>query len=194
MALDTTISLVTLADARAMIGKEAAETQDDAMIEILIDGVSAKFNSYVGRRILEQTETTAYLDGNGKGTLFLPRYPSVTITSLTESDITLTEGKDKDFRIYADEGMLKRLGGCWAVGKKNIVLTSYKAGWAIASLPKDLKLAALMQVAAEFQEFKNRSWAEVSRSMGDGSMTKREVSDFLPQVKATLDKYKDYRV
>jgi len=194
MSTETAIALVTLADARTMIGKETADTADDALIEILIDGVSARFNSYVGRRILEQTETTAYLDGNGRETILLPRYPNVTITSLMEDDVALTEGEDEDYRLYADEGLLVKLGATWTKGRKNIVLTSYKAGYALALLPKDLKWAALLQVAADFKEWKARSFGEISRSMGDGSVTKREAGEFLTEVKATLDRYRDIRI
>jgi hypothetical protein len=167
----------------------SGEIEDDALIEMIIDGVSADFNSYVGRRILEQTETTAYLDGSGREILLLPRRPVTSIASVTENDALLVEGEEQDYRLYTDEGMLIRLSGKWAKGRKNIVLGSYKSGYAIANLPKDLKLAALKQVAFEYQEQRTKSWGEVSRSMSDGSVSKREVTKFLPDVKETLDRY-----
>jgi hypothetical protein len=189
VSTDSAIALVALANARAMIGKQATENEDDALIEIIIDGVSADFNSYVGRRILEQTETTAYFDGSGREILLLPRRPVTSIASVTENDALLVEGEEQDYRLYSDEGMLVRLSGKWAKGRKNIVLGSYKAGYAIANLPKDLKLAALKQIAFEYQEQRTKSWGEVSRSMSDGSVSKREVTKFLPDVKETLDRY-----
>jgi hypothetical protein len=195
MSTDSTIALVTLADARLYSGKTVgAETEDDSIIETLIDGISAGFNSYVGRRIIEQTETIAYLDGNGKETILLPRYPNVTITSLTEDDVALTEGEDEDYRIYSDEGMIVRLEGRWAKGRKNIILTSYKAGYALASLPKDLKMVALEQVSFEYGNFRNKMLGVSSRSASDGSVTRFETGQFLKSVQAVLDRYRDFRV
>jgi len=192
MATDTTIALVTLADVRAMVGKESTDTADDPILEMMIDGVSARFNSHVGRRLLELTETTAYLDGNGRDTLLLPRYPLVTIEAVTENGAVLTEG---EYRLYSDRGALVRLGGGrWARGRKNIVLSSYKAGWPLAGIPKDLKYAALVQIAADYQEYRTKSWGEISRSFSDGSITRRETGAFLEQVRAVLDRYRDVRV
>jgi len=194
MATDATIALVTLADVRAMVGKETSDTADDPILEMLIDGVSARFNSHVGRRLLELTETTAYLDGNGKQTLRLPRYPNVTIAGLEEGGVPLTEGEDQDYRIYSDSGLLVRLWGVWPRGRKNIKLSSYVAGYKLASVPKDLKFAALTQIAADYQEYRTKSWGEISRSFADGSITRRETGAFLEQVRAVLDRYRAIRV
>lgn len=191
MATDATIALVTLADARLYIGKVVgSETEDDTIIEYLIDGVSAAFNSYVGRQILEKTDTTLYLDGNGRALLQLPRWPVTSITSVTEDDAALTEGDDNDYVLYSDEGILRRIGTVWFKWPKSVLLASLKAGYPIASLPKDLKFAALKQIAAEFKDFRMRSQGEMSRTAPDGSTTKRELEQFLPEVKAVLDRYR----
>lgn len=192
--LDETIALVTLSDARSFTGKAATETLHDDIISLIIEGVSQDFHTYVGRRLLEQTETTVYLDGNGEEKLILPRYPNITIATVTEDDVALTEGEDEDFRIYSDEGFLVRLGCRWSKGHKNIVLTTYKAGYTLTTLPKDIKLAALTEIARRYQEFNLKSWGELSRSMGDGSSSKRDHEQFLPGTKAVLARYRDIRV
>lgn len=168
----------------------SGETEDDSIIEYLIDGVSAAFNSYVGRQILEKTDTTLYLDGNGRALLQLPRWPVTSITSVTEDDAALTEGDDNDYVLYSDEGILRRIGTVWFKWPKSVLLASLKAGYPIASLPKDLKFAALKQIAAEFKDFRMRSQGEMSRTAPDGSTTKRELEQFLPEVKAVLDRYR----
>ncbi len=194
MATDSTIALATLADARSFTGKAAAETTHDTIIEMLIDGVSVDFNSYVGRRLLEQTETTVYLDGNGRTILQLPRWPVTSIAAVTEDDIALTAGDDDDYLLYSTSGQLRRVGTVWTVGLKNVVLTTYKAGYTLDTLPKDLKLAALTEIARRYQEFNLKSWGELSRSMGDGSVSKRDHEQFLPGVKAVLDRYRDFNL
>jgi hypothetical protein len=195
MSTDATIALVTLADARLYCGKVVgSETEDDPVIEMLIDGVSGAFNAYVGRRIVEYTETTAYVDGNGRETIQLPRWPVTSIATVTEDDTDLTEGDDEDYRLYGDEGLLRRLGEAWMSGRKKIKLTSYRAGYMLANLPKDLKFAALKQIAAELKDFRMRTQGEISRTAPDGSVTKRESGQFLPEVKAALDRYRDIRI
>jgi len=68
------------------------------------------------------------------------------------------------------------------------------AGYKLASVPKDLKFAALTQIAADYQEYRTKSWGEISRSFSDGSITRREAGAFLEQVRAVLDRYRAIRV
>jgi len=199
-------SLVTLSAARAYLGKAATDTGDDPVIETIIDAVSAKFSNYCNRDFALATDATLYLDGNGAGVLCLPRYPVVSIGACVDGLNTLTVGDDEDLDdviLYENEGMLKRVGAVWMKGRKNVVLTSFKAGYVVQGttpgtgetvLPADLKLAALVQIAADFQAFKKRDWGEVSRTFPDGSVTRSQTSGLLKEVQDTLDQYKDIRI
>lgn len=56
-------------------------------------------------------------------------------------------------------------------------------------IPKDLQLACMKQVAHEFQQYKNKTWGEMSRSAEDGSISIISEENLLPSVKETLQRY-----
>lgn len=60
----------------------------------------------------------------------------------------------------------------------------------IIRVPKDLELACMQQVAMEFQRQQQKSWGEVSRSFGDGSVTTMTEEELLPYVKMVLNRYR----
>jgi hypothetical protein len=185
--VDTTINLVTLDDAKAMIGKTTDE--DTAVIEMLINGISTQFNIETGRTLKETTYATVYFDGNGQKCLSLPNYPVASIGTVVEDDVTLTEGEDYDYLLYTsnNDAYLYRIGGFWTLAPKGIKLTSYKAGF--PTIPADLKMACLKQVGAEFDRYMKKDWATSAITFPDGSLTRIEAG-LLPDVRKVLDRYR----
>lgn len=193
-------SLITAAQFRAYVPAiPAADTSNDTLFELLIDGVSEAFNKYVGRTLAKTTYTAVYIDGNGKESLLLPQYPVASITSITEDGNALTEGEDNDYLLYAASGILKRVSGAWAKGPKTIKIT-YVAGYVVQgvtvtapdiALPADLKLACMMQVAREWQKTKGNEWGESSRSFPDGSISRFETA-LLKEVREILDHFRSF--
>lgn len=193
-------SLITAAQFRAYVPAiPAADTSNDTLFELLIDGVSEAFNKYVGRTLAKTTYTAVYIDGNGKESLLLPQYPVASITSITEDGNALTEGEDNDYLLYAASGILKRVSGAWAKGPKTIKIT-YVAGYVVQgvtvtapdiALPADLKLACMMQVAREWQKTKGSEWGESSRSFPDGSISRFETA-LLKEVREILDHFRSF--
>lgn len=190
-------ALVTVAAAKAYCGIETAITTWDSILETLIDGVSEAFNRSCDRTLAKATYTGAYLDGPGTRELVLPNFPVISITSVEEDDLALTEGDEYDYLLYAESGILWRVGGDWLLGPKTVKIT-YTAGYIAIpgageteSIPADLKLAALQQVAAEWQAIKNKSWGKLSDSGPDGaSITRFESGQFLREVRQVLERYR----
>jgi len=103
MAIDTDHALIELKDFKSVRNLE--EDQYNSLIELLIDAVSLYLESECGGRIfIQATYATTYLDGNGERILDIPHYPIVSITTVEEDEVELTEGNDEDFVIYGDEG------------------------------------------------------------------------------------------
>ncbi|GAH24944.1 unnamed protein product, partial [marine sediment metagenome] len=122
-------ALVTLARQKVYLKEES--TDNDTILEMLINGVSSFFDLFAERTTLrEQAYSKVLLDGNGKNRLYVPDFPINSISVLKESDVELTE--DTDFYVYSrhNQGYLKRNGGLWLAGQKNIDL-SYSAGFKI---------------------------------------------------------------
>jgi len=189
MALDATHALMTLEDMKVYLKEDG--DKHDQIINTLINSVSLAFEGECGGRIfIEATYTALYLDGTGTRMLFIPHYPITSITTVTEDDVDLTEGNDEDYVIYGNEGegYLWRANGVWSKGLKNIKLTSLKAGYALASVPSDLKLAAMIMIEKEFQKHLNKAGAEETRVFPDASITWNFSQD--EYVKKTLAKYR----
>jgi len=181
-------ALVTTANQRVYQGLEV--DTHTALLELLIDSISTLFDNYTGRNLIKATYTAIYFDGNGEKELQLPNWPVDTASDFTlyEDDVLLTEGIDDDFVLYETAGYVRKYGGVWLDAPKSIKLT-YSAGYAIASVPADLKLAVYKQVAHEFHKQANREWGKENRSMPDGSVS-LITDNLLPDVEEILDRYR----
>lgn len=71
--------LATLSDTKTYLW--VTWTDQDALLTLLLEGASAKINSYVGRT-LEASDYTEYKDGNWQLSFVLDNYPVNTITSV----------------------------------------------------------------------------------------------------------------
>ena len=190
-------SLITLAQFKAYAGITTTDTTRDAVIEPIIDGVSAMFCKILDRELAKTTYTDAYLDGNGAQDLLLPHRPVVSISALTEGGVALTEGVTGDYLLYAGEGRLHKPVYNWIEWPKNVKLT-YVAGYTVqgttpgtgeTALPADLKLACCLQVAAEWKRSQRAEWGLSNISVPDGGIALLSQDAILPQVRAILRRY-----
>jgi hypothetical protein len=194
-------SLITLVQFKPYLGPEYSGTGNDSLFELLIDSVSEAFNSRVGRMLAKTTYTAEYFDGNGKESLILPNFPIVSITTIHEDGVLLTESEDGDYVVDYASGIIHRVGGVWLRGRHTIKIT-YVAGYVVQGaspgtgetvLPADLKLACMIQVAREWKKTQGSEWGETSRSFPDGSTSHVE-RGLLKEVEEILQKYRRYRV
>ena len=188
--------LLTLAQAKEMLKIPTLTTASDALLCSMIDGVSDGFNSYTGRILATATYTAATYNGSGSRYQFLPNYPLTAVTTVKETD---EGGNESTITAYVPDNargiLIKNLGeGNWCPGTLNIKVT-YVAGYVITgtpTIPGDLKLACLEQVAYEYKKFSQQGWGVTSVSYPDGTISKVGEAEFLPMVKATLDRYRRY--
>jgi len=77
-------------------------------------------------------------------------------------------------------------------GNSNVMTVNEPAGSAkqYSGIPDDLKLACMEQVAVEHKRATKKEHGELSRSFGEGSISKMTEKNLLPYVKDTLNKYK----
>lgn len=194
-------SLITAAQLKTYLGPEYSGSANDSLFELLIDSVSEMFNGHVGRTLAKTTYTDAYLDGNGQVSLVLQNFPIISITSIHEDGVLLTEGADGDYVVDYASGIVHRIGGRWLRGRKTLKIT-YAAGYVVqgavpgtgeTALPADVKLACMIQAAREWKKTQGSEWGETSRSFPDGS-TSRVERGLLKEVEEILQKYRRYRV
>jgi hypothetical protein len=189
-AANTSIALVRLDEVEAYIGKTTDE--DTAILDQLIDGISRQFNSYTDRTLAVATYTNECYDGNGREVMYLHNYPLTGNLAVVEDDIALTAGNENDYVSYNNEGKLVRVNKTWYEGYKMIQVT-YTAGYTCLSgnitLPADLRLAALKQIAYDFSRYTRKDLGVDSVTYPDGSISRTQ-SGLLDEVKQVLDQYR----
>jgi uncharacterized phiE125 gp8 family phage protein len=175
----------------------------DTVIEYLINGVSQQFSTYAGRLFISATYTSLALTGDGTPTLWLPNWPVTTLTSVKEDGATLT--LNTHFYSDADIGLLTKAmsygtlygsmygySAGWSIVKNGIVVT-YIAGYTQATtLPMDLKLAALKEIARQYQAFITKDTGESSRSVQGSSTSKSNPER--PEWMEVVSRYRRIRV
>lgn len=191
-AANANAALVRLDEAKNYIGKTTDE--DTAIIELLIDAISKDFNAYTGRNLARANYANEEYDGNGKQIMYLRNYPVSGNMTIIEDDITLTAGNDNDYLCYNNEGRLHRVNKTWYYGAKKILVT-YTAGYNCTSgtitLPHDLRLAALKQIAFEFSRYQKKDWGLDSITYPDGTVARQQIG-LLRDVELVLDRYRRY--
>ncbi len=199
MAL-TIDALTSLAQVKQYLGLSAAT--HDALLEGLIEVVSAQFNAFCGRKLMARdyshlSESPAFdpdnalLSGAGYPELLLPQYPVLSLTTLVVAGQTIPASSDGGLGwvLDAGAGVLSLVGMVFPRQPHNVGLV-YRAGFSAA--PPDLAQAAVEQSAVRFQESAaGQGRLGISaRTLADGSVSYHS-GELLPQVKAVLERYRN---
>ena len=145
-------ALCTLVQVKQHLKKSG--TDDDALLEELINAASAAIESKCRRQFRERTYTDERHDGNGRSNVvFLRHRPIVSVDSLyddpgrTFEAISLID--PADYEVFGGEGYIVRVGVPFSVGVRNIKIT-YNAGSAEA--PADIVEGAVLLTMDYFQQ------------------------------------------
>ena len=178
-----TQALVTAAEAEGYCQIQSPD--HDVVIEQIINAVSQEFSTYASRSFISTVYTALTLTGRGTSDLYLPNWPVTNLGAVVEDGTTLT--LDTDFYADLDEGLLTKAtysntlysemygGGVylWTTLTHGIVVT-YTAGYTAATLPADLKMAALKEIARQYQAYITKDTGDSSRSVQGSSVSKSE--------------------
>lgn len=193
-------ALTSLAQVKQYLGLSAAT--HDALLEGLIEAVSAQFNAFCGRKLMARdyshlSQDAAYdpdnalLSGSGYPELLLPQYPVISLSSLVVEGrgIGASTGGGVGWLLDSGAGVLSLIGTIFPRGGHNVGL-AYRAGFTAA--PPDLAQAAVEQSAVRFQESAaGQGRLGVSaRTLADGSVSYHS-GEVLPQVRAVLERYRN---
>lgn len=194
-------ALTTVDQLKAYLSLSSAE--HDALLESLIEAVSAFFNAYCGRNLAaraysphpasaDHDPANAILDGSGYAELLLPQYPVLELGALTLDGVALAPAAAPGgfgYVLDVSAGVVSLTSGVFSRGRGNVSVT-YRAGY--AAIPADLAQAALEQSAVRFQESApgGGRLGVSARTLADGSVS-YSASPLLPQVAAVLDRYRN---
>lgn len=190
-SLDSTIALVALADVKDYL--KVTDTSQDTILTYFINEVSRFINTYCGRQLVQKSYTE-YYDGDGTDELLLKHYPIITLTSVYDDSLrtwaAATQVPAADILTYKDEGRIRVWNntGSFSKGKANIRVI-YDAGYAAASVPYDLQLAAKRLIAGQWMRQQHKQHDILTTSVRDQTTT-FQITDLPPIVKAVLSEYR----
>ena len=154
-----TNALCTLVEARAFLQKDAADTEQDTIIESLIDRASEAIINYCGREFAPAAAATLrrfrYRGGNmlDLSPYDLQSATLVQIDTETSSPTTLVADDDYTFEPFpARDGVYQWMelpnydvdSSCYPKGFREVEITGT---WGFATVPADVKHAAIVTVA-----------------------------------------------
>lgn len=147
-------TIVTLAEMRAYLNiTDASDTSMDSELEDLLDSYNDLIAEYLGLdNMLTTTYTDEKHDGDGIPYIYTDHKPIVTVTSLTEDDISLGT-ENTDYYVYGKAGYIRLDGDTFDNDELQNIKITYTAGYgaARANVPRPLKLALKKWVAAVYR-------------------------------------------
>lgn len=118
----------------------------DPGLVIAVDSACDIVRNWTGQPINLTASATVVLDGTGTDALLLPGFPIVTVRSVTVDGTVVT-----DYVLRSDGTLIRSqvsedVVPSWPEGRQNITVV-YDHGWAIADVPADLAMVAVMIAA-----------------------------------------------
>lgn len=181
----------------AIVGEDEAKeyaqinAPDEAkqdVLRLIVNSVTEQVERYT-RRPWKSRQFVELYDGNGASAIVLRQMPLITLTSvkrLNSDGTTAYTYTDADFVLSLERGIIQfRYGQFWS-GFQNYQIT-YTAGY--ASVPDDVRLAALIAVAAAWRDFDQKREDMESLSF-EGETKTFSKEDLAPKAKKRLDRYR----
>ena len=140
------MALSTVSDVKSVIGVDMSSTDETAVTNIFIKAADAAIKNYVGYELNYATGIVETFDGNNQEEIYTNVAPIVSVTSVVEDAVTLTEGNQEHYVVYKQLGKIKKTGDKQfsSIRLQNVVVT-YVAGYsdsesAAEDIPMDIKL------------------------------------------------------
>jgi len=146
------MSLIALADFKTFI--HMAEAFDDVLLQDIIDGEEAIVSQYMNQDLNQVLVETEYHDGNRDNTVLLNHGLVTAVTTVKTDDNndgvyenTLTYWTDY---VWYANGVIQLQSG-WFRAQMKLIEVIYIHGYTSVTVPNDLKLALMKQMANTYQ-------------------------------------------
>lgn len=172
---------------------------DDDFLDTLIHQASAQIVSYCGREFARETIRDTFRISRGYGWLQLSRWPTASITSITESGVALAAS---DYELDAAAGRLLRVSsGAPILWTDELIVVTHVSGWnLLAELPHDLERACIDLVKSRYRQRLRDQTIKAERVDGVASFEywvgdiPGEDAGLPSQVAGVLDQYREARI
>jgi len=197
-ALDATISLVSLAEAKEYL--KITSSGDDSILDLLINNVSQMVQRYLKRNLIT-TDYVEYYSGDSSLDLVLRNYPinsiaSIYIDQLRQWGISNAVDVANNVIIKKKQGIIRAFNLLygWTSGESNIKIT-YNAGYTVGTgggtgtLPYDIRMAVVRILDHHYRiGYTHRKLDFQTESMQNMNTTFKDF-DLPKDVKLMLDGY-----
>lgn len=139
------MALSTVSDVQSAIGIDVSSTDETTITNLFIPAADAAIKNYVGYELEYNSAIVDTLDGANTQEIYTSVAPIISITSVVEDEVTLTEGNQEHFVVYKALGKIRKtnMKRFSDIRLQNIVIT-YKAGYSDSEstaedIPLDIK-------------------------------------------------------
>lgn len=151
--------------AEAKLYCKVQDMADDALFPVLITSARRMLEKYTMTSFAQKTLHATWVETPGDNIIELPYGPIIAIDKIyridhegTEEELTL----NSDYFVMGDQDAIIRITKYWSSGDvhENSIRVEYKAGYgdtATETLPMELKLAILKQIATDYELRENIS-------------------------------------
>ena len=193
MPIDSAVALVSLDEMKRYMKIPPPGTDELDVLADLINDASAWASSYTGRNFL-QANYTEFYDGDGSNMLILNNYPVVSLTSINDDPARVFGASSNidisiQVQIRKDSGVVRLWTYAFNQGSGNVKVV-YSAGYPLASVPYDLRLAVKKIVAHQYRHgFASGHIGVRQETVGDKTVS--IIEDAMPKdAKEILDGYR----
>jgi hypothetical protein len=135
------MALCTVSDVESIVQLDYSSALQTDITDVYIPYAESAIKRFLGYDPEYNASITEKFDGKEKTHLFLKVAPVVSVTSVTEDDISLTEGNSEDYVAYLEEGYLVKTGKSrWSDARMQNITVVYSAGY--QTLPDVIKYTA----------------------------------------------------
>jgi hypothetical protein len=173
------MALITIADLEEYLQITITGTDDEDKYTFLIGAVQDLADSITFRELESATYTSELYDGNSGSELYLNQYPITDVAEVKYGFVwggsARSEITSDDYLTYAAEGYLA-FNFNSVDGGNQIFEITYTAGYTTITIPQDLKMLLMDQIASSFNKTFNSPEMK-SENLGDYSYTKFSIAD-----------------
>ena len=173
------MALSTVSDVEKVLGVDLSSNDETNVTSIFIPAADAAIENYVGYSLNYEASISETIDGNADDSIYLKRVPVVSVGSIVEDGVTLTEGNDEDFVVYKQLGLIKRTNiQYWSTQRLQNIVVTYNAGYSDAEataedIPQDIKFISARVAGRLFLASASlatqQSTGEVSTNIADNT-------------------------
>ena len=165
------------------------DTSDDKELELVVDGVNAQIEDYLGRHLTSSTYTDIFDVSENTGNLFKVKgYPLASVTSVSIDGVALTSS---EFRVNKNTGTIQ-ISVLIPIGLSMVEVVSI-GGMALDEAQLKLNNKAIVYEAnlQAYFEYKRKSSIISSKlETGDGGQTEYLEFDLRPPLKKLLNRHR----